>query len=61
MSFMHDVIKEYDEGFIGGQHWIESPPEMWNDDRMKIFDMMNELESKLKSNIIDLIVGEGKI
>ena len=57
VSFVEDVLKEYDEGFIAGRHWIESSPEMWNEDRIKKFDMMNELESRLKHYFIELAGG----
>jgi hypothetical protein len=58
VSFVEDVIKEYDEGFIGGRHWIESSPDMWNEERIKKFDMMNELETKLKHYFIAIAQGE---
>lgn len=60
VSIFTDIIRETDSSdIIAGQHWVDLPPDMWCDkDRTRIYDMMNELEMKLKDKILTIVRGE---
>ena len=59
ISIFSDVIKIHDSGDIAGTHWIDLPPDMWGEkERVKIYDMMNELEMKLKQEILQIVCDE---
>lgn len=58
ISIFSDVIKKHDPSdVIDGEHWIDLPPDMWCYDkhRVKMYDIMNELEMKLKEKILKII------
>ncbi len=55
ISFVNDILKESERYHIGGVHWTETPPEMWDKDAKAQWDMMNELEMRLKREILNLL------
>lgn len=54
-SFFVEIIKANDKHYIGGKHWTETPPDMWSADEKLLWDMMSEVEYKLKAAIIEII------
>ncbi len=51
-SVYYDVIKERDYGYRkDGAFWLDLPPDNWNKEQSELFDIMVELESKLKDEI----------
>lgn len=59
ISFAVDILKKKELHTIVGHHWTETPPDMWSDDEKNKWDMMHELEDKLKAAIITLL-SDGK-
>ncbi len=53
-SVYYDVIKEHDYGVKkGADLWLDLPPDNWNKEQVELFDIMIELESKLKIKILN--------
>ena len=52
ISHIVEIIKEhnFDTGYIGGTHWVDTPPAFWNKERTQIFDMLHEHEMKIKNS-----------
>lgn len=51
-----DVIKEHDSFYNKltlGEHWTDLPPDSWTQEQTETFDMMHELEMKLKANFLN--------
>lgn len=57
VSFAVEILKdrEFRSRSIGGQHWTDTPPDMWTEDEKNMWDMMFEIEDKLKYEIIKLL------
>jgi hypothetical protein len=45
-----EVLSQY-----GYQSICDNPPDMWNDEEKRLFDIVTEIESKLKEEIIKKI------
>lgn len=52
MSFAVSVIKEQEGRTIAGQHWTDTPPEMWSKEEAQLWDTVFMLEHRLKQAII---------
>lgn len=57
ISFVVDLIKKHDKYYHApsGPHWTETPPEMWNESEMLLWDMMFENEHLLKKSIFKIL------
>lgn len=49
VSLISDVLSEY------GYQFQEDPPDMWNDEEKKLFDMLSNMEDRLKEALIAII------
>jgi len=61
ISFIHDVIKEQytdNDRLIGGTHWVDTPPDMWNNQERELYDILIALESKIKDEVLRIVGGE---
>lgn len=47
--------KYYPNDNIAGDHWVYTPTDMWSKDELILFDMLSELEDKIKDEIIKII------
>lgn len=52
ISFVDVLLKQFEGRVIAGTHWVDTPPDMWSQDETNRYDMMNELEMKLKAEIL---------
>jgi hypothetical protein len=59
LTLFTKVIKENDvHHLVGGSHWTDVPPDMWDKEARELFDIMGELEDKLKTEILKIITEE---
>lgn len=49
LSIFDDILREH------GFDFTDTPPEMWDTDEKKIFDLLAELETKLKEEFLKVI------
>lgn len=57
LSIFDEIIIKYANIYdlIGKVHWLDSRPDMWSKEMVREFDMMNELEMRLKNEILKII------
>ncbi len=54
--FTDIIVKEEGGGCnIAGKHWTDCPPDMWEKDSVRTYDMMNALEVELKEKILEIL------
>ena len=49
VSFIFDILSEY------GYQFQEDPPDLWSDEEKKLFDMLSNMEDRLKEALIAII------
>ncbi len=54
MCVFMDVIKEYENKFFDrdNKHWLDYPPDTWSKEQTELFDMMSEVENRIKNKIL---------
>ena len=57
ISIFTDIIKQFSStgDIIAKAHWVDLPPDMWYGEMTREYDMMVELEMKLKNRILEII------
>lgn len=58
LCFISEVIKDKYFGNIAGTHWLDTPPDMWSKEESLVFDMLCELDNKLKAEFIRIASGK---
>lgn len=53
VSLVVELLKQYEDITFVEHHWTDYPPEEWRDDQKNRWDMMFELEERLKREIIE--------
>lgn len=51
----HEVVKSTDDSKEMTNGWYNEPPETWNASEKLLWDSLSELESKIISNVIELL------
>lgn len=55
ISLFTEVLKNNDPSDIAGKHWTDCRPDMWQDSEVRLYDMMNELEMKIKEEVLRIV------
>lgn len=53
ISFVDDIIEQY----VGDSTFLKHNPETWQREEKDVYDMLNELEMKLKDKILEVLKG----
>lgn len=53
ISFMADVIKQYSS--VSDRDFLDLAPDFWLPEETRIFDMLNELETKIKNEVLEIL------
>jgi hypothetical protein len=54
-SCVIEILKKYHPHVIGGSHWTDTPPDMWDKHEIELWDILHEVEEALKTKIIKII------
>lgn len=54
ISVYEEILRYYGYDYLSFIA-TDNPPDMWNDEDKRFFDMVNEIESKMKEKIINLL------
>lgn len=56
ISFVHEVLITLDYGrSIAEAHWVNLPPDMWSIGETHLYDMLCELERKVKNETLEIL------
>ena len=59
ITFIHDVIKDTDnDRLIGQTHWVDTQPEMWNNQERELYDILITLEYRVKNAVLEIVGGK---
>ena len=55
VSYALKAIKDSEGRLVSQFHWTDTPPDMWNDDEKAKWDLLFDLEEKIKDSIIKIL------
>ena len=58
LSIVGPLLEEFEGDkchTIGNTPWYDTPPEMWNEDERKLFDLVYSIETGLKDKILSIL------
>lgn len=55
ISVVSEIVEAREGRKIGGTHWLNTPPDMWDDDERRLFDLANDIEMKFREKLFEIL------